>query len=649
MAWIVEALRWMAFGSLSFLPGAWVAFGVGPRGGALAARIIVAFALTPFILAVQFYLLQVLGVPFGPTTLLLVLANLSALFFVVPALRGTTRPKRRTVLGFGAASALPLAYLIAWIGDTQFRANFGHSWTHTSVSYLLANGQLRPEEPLLAGVRLAYPWLAHISQLLYSATLDVSPSASYLWTNLLWLGVVFLAVATLVRTLGGPLRAQAASVLLLSFSVNVFGYLYGRIVPREFAERYPIYGDFRFTPWLRKIGVFEPTVAGIGIFTGLLVVACQPWTGAFKRLGPVAMAVGLVGLALLYPILLPAGCVVAASRVAVSVVQGYRDRSPGYLREPAVVLGCVILAVVLGTGYLEVVTVDRVTGSGLGIATLWSMKMKAVGAVLAFAIPLAGLLWRGRAALERAPTQALVLALSGLGCVALWIVLDIYHIRNEYKYVFPAAIALTPFAALAAERLMERSGRRWGWAAAIGATILAAPAFDSLRGSHAGAEQWPRVVTSHFPLRLASSEPLSEIVDIVREEAPAEAVLVTRETGFDLVALTARPVYVPYDPSYLHGIGYEADRLMRDSRGYDGAEISARRQALHELFEPSTPEARRAAFERIEALGRSVIVIARPETDQGLIAWLEANAAARPLTVSPDYGAWIAASRSDAQ
>ena len=48
------------------------------------------------------------------------------------------------------------------MGGNVIEARFyGHVSVHTDIIYALANGQLRPEEPLLAGVRLSYPFLSH--------------------------------------------------------------------------------------------------------------------------------------------------------------------------------------------------------------------------------------------------------------------------------------------------------------------------------------------------------------------------------------------------------------------------------------------------------------------------------------------------------
>ena len=69
--------------------------------------------------------------------------------------------------------------------DPQVRAYYGgHVWMHSDVVYLLANGQLLLEEPELAGVRLSYPWAAHVFQAVVSSLLNESPVFNYSWAML---------------------------------------------------------------------------------------------------------------------------------------------------------------------------------------------------------------------------------------------------------------------------------------------------------------------------------------------------------------------------------------------------------------------------------------------------------------------------------
>ena len=58
---------------------------------------------------------------------------------------------------------------------------------HADLVYMLRNGDLWLRDPELAGVRLAYPWTAHVYQAVLSFLIDSPPTSSYIWTNTVWL------------------------------------------------------------------------------------------------------------------------------------------------------------------------------------------------------------------------------------------------------------------------------------------------------------------------------------------------------------------------------------------------------------------------------------------------------------------------------
>src|SRR5215472_13435840 len=98
-----------------------------------------------------------------------------------------------------------------------------HAWMHAAPDYLVANGSLLLEEPCLAGVRLAYPWVGHVFQAVLSYALDSSPAFSYVWTNLLWIALFYGLFVAFAQEMGLRPITSALAPVWLFFGVNFAG------------------------------------------------------------------------------------------------------------------------------------------------------------------------------------------------------------------------------------------------------------------------------------------------------------------------------------------------------------------------------------------------------------------------------------------
>jgi len=97
-----------------------------------------------------------------------------------------------------------------------------------------------------------------------------------------------------VESLGGDRFAQAMTAALLPFGANTAGEVAARLIPASLRGSYSVWGDARYSPWLRKFGVFEQTIFGIGIFAALAFVLTRDWDKPMSKLSLV-----LVGALLL--------------------------------------------------------------------------------------------------------------------------------------------------------------------------------------------------------------------------------------------------------------------------------------------------------------------------------------------------------------
>ncbi|MEZ4622839.1 MAG: hypothetical protein R2867_46085 [Caldilineaceae bacterium] len=162
-AYLTAALTIIAF---AILPGTWLVFALPLQTLRWHARLALAIALSPALLALQVLLLKACQVPFANIPTILLVANLPALLFIGRAWLRADRPDRPaigSILGTTGLFTLLMAYLaIPWRLIPGLRTFAWHALWHTDIAYALTRNTLLPEEPELAGIRLSHSWTGHL-------------------------------------------------------------------------------------------------------------------------------------------------------------------------------------------------------------------------------------------------------------------------------------------------------------------------------------------------------------------------------------------------------------------------------------------------------------------------------------------------------
>jgi hypothetical protein len=633
-------MRLAAAALSALLPGVWIAFGLRLPGFSFSARLLTAISLAPAVLPVQLYALRLLGVPFEPATVILALGNLPALFLV--AKRGIwRRADRGTAVDLVLLVLVCAAALAPQILDVQARAYTGHAWMYADTSYFSANGDLDLEEAVLAGVRLAYPWAGLVFQGIVAHLAGSPPVVHYVWLNVLWLFLAGCLTASIVAELGGGRLARAAGVIALFFGVNFSGYALLQAIHASRGEvdiRYLFaqFGDGRFTPWLAKYLFLQQEPFGFALFLALVLVVAREWPRGFAG-SPAALAgVLLAGLGIVYPILFPAGCAVAATGALGAWLEGRSDR------RGALFLGAASIAAAgVALAHLAYVSRDRVD-SAAQLSDGWWIAAKGISAPIVLAPLFAGLavafssVWRTR-------RRAAVVLLGGLaGSLALYVALAIGEWRNEYKFIFTAAICAAPFAGLAFDRL---AGRRFAPLLLAGAaTILAFPLGHKFsRGWPLEGLGGPRVDASRFDLELAPGERMAALTNAIRDHTPPSAIVVLEEDpGVHLPTLTRRKLYVPPAQEEPHpGVGEKAEDMLKIVKGYDSRILPERRSTVATLFGGGDDASRAEALSRILAVGRPVVIVFGEARRVALARWLGETVDARRVYSDLEGSVWL--------
>jgi len=483
---VLKAAGIFGFFSLVFLPGGWLTFGLRRLSPwPFWSKITLGAVLSPMVVFLQYYLVRFLGLSFEQTVPWLAVLNLPAIILIWRKKGTTPTPAYRTIIQWLPAILVSLACLAALpMIRPQWRLIDGHPWMYSDEVYMIANGELTPEDPYLAGVTLSYPWPAHVYQAALGYLIESPPLMGFLWMNVLWLVFIAQLTASLVKRVGGNQKAAVFSVIGLLFGVNFLGYSLPRIFPSGVLKLINIWGniwgDYRYTPWLLKFCTFNQEPFALAFFTGIVFIMADQWPEEREWGGPVLLFLLLAGLGLFFPQLLPVGFAVALGGLISMFIKVFRtSRRLAYNR--LIVVGiAILLATITSSAHLHLVTHDSVKLTTLGISNVRQMISKSLVTLVVTFPLLCGLALASPGLWKRRRHFAFVLLVGIFTSCALHIVLSIPYFANEYKFIFPAAICLAPFFGLGMEPFINRL-RHWALLSPlILGLILAAPFFHKL-------------------------------------------------------------------------------------------------------------------------------------------------------------------------
>jgi hypothetical protein len=614
-------MSYLAAGSLLLLPGAWIAFGV--RGSALSPsmRVAVAATLSPFLAGLQFLALRVAGVGVEAAVWLVVLVNLPALILLVRSFRADRTAVNRTAVVTGGilfllvvgCAAIPLL-------DVAYRRFSWHGLIHTDVIYAFANGAILPEDPELAAVALAYPWLGHAYWTVLARVADLSPTVIYLATNLVLLAATGAAVYAAARMLGARVPIALGATVLAALGPNLPGLIgWSLMPPNASGAWWAVLGDLRYTPFLLKYSQFEVMTFSIALFAVLvaLAIAC-----VMRRRRADALLASIVTLALgaIYPILFPvAFALLAALLTAPYVRHGPPRLEWKRLGGPLVVLAVVAVATVL---FLKLYTLGQ-TGQAASPSSVRAAGKKTVSMTLTFA-PVLWLGWRGWLQADARVREAFLVLLTGVATgIALHIGLRLGAGLNEYKFVFGAGLCAVGPVAVGIQSLIGRRRRADYLLPAVGVAGLAAVmlAFSTFR--------IPRTATTPltvdegaFWLRLKDA-PARVWTDAVRSRSDPATILVVREPAFHAAAFTARSLIVSWEGERAHfGHNMFSRFNLVDLRGYSPELYDERVRLLERVYAPETsgPD---GLLRELLSLGRPLAIVFHAGEESGFRDWLD--------------------------
>lgn len=626
----------LAIAALLLLPGAWIAFGLGDGSTRFASRLAWAVALSPLVVAAEFFLARRAAGSFVQTAWLVAALNAPAVILIwrrwrsrIPSLYENSEWEMwRGVLVYGAVAG---CVMLPWWLDSTFRAYSWHGLLHLDVIYSIATVG-RPWEAELAGVPLTYPWAPHVAWALEGAAAQRSPTTLYPVNNLLLLAACGMLAYELARALGASKAAATAATAFLALGPNLPGLVgWSLIAPNDDGATWAVLGDLRYTPYVVKFVTFESMPLGEALQLGVALAAVY-LVKKPRRQEMLLLGAGLVGMAALYPNLFPPAAALAAGAVA---VLAWRARREEGLRIPAIdVAGWTAAGLIAGYFIVEGYTEGRATPA-LMLTPLAGLAKKAVSAALGLGpfVLAAWLFWQAKS--ERRLELA-VLGLGFAGALACNLGFRLGSL-NEYKFYTAAGLLVVAPAILGLEARFPAFKRRVGWVTLGSLIALAAVmlSYSRNRIPHQPGEA-PALDERAFYISLGPRDRDGRWMAAVRVKSDAKAVLVVNHPNMHVSAFTARRLLVGSEADHPHvGCNQPSRFNLVDLRGYD-AEIVDRRLALLDRIygsgQPRGPEGNQALLEAVAAeAGPDLLFVFLPGDDRSFLDWLRDKRHARVI------------------
>lgn len=298
-----------------------------------------------------------------------------------------------------------------------------HEFMHASIVYNIMNGHLPPEDVLLAGYPLKYPWAHHYLVALLCQSANIAPPMGFALLNILSLIVSAVAIFKIAQLLH-PTRYTGIFAVFLS----IFGTLILclsqrfesliRLNPRTFP--------------LNKFASANSNPLEYCLFFVCLFFLIRLFSCRGKSLyNAIGIFAPIAGMAFLYPI-----CWLAISVTCICVCLGQAIAMRRRNWQPIlIVLLALFLGSVLAMPYLHSISAGKAAAAEISLN--FDVKHRLINLVIISSFPLA-ILWLQRHQIKTCysnrSSEVLTLVSGSIGLVLLYLFISIPD-RCEYKFL----------------------------------------------------------------------------------------------------------------------------------------------------------------------------------------------------------------------
>jgi hypothetical protein len=637
-------MSWFTFLILIVLPGAWLSFGLRLNEVTWKARLALGIALSPLVVGLEVCLLKLVGVSFGHAVFVVVATALPSIFLILRSLNHEHSTKNWPVAICGVLLFLLLVVCMLFpsLYEPKYRTYSRHALLHTDVCYAISTDRLRPEEPNLAGLPLAYPWFSHIHWAVIGYACDWSPTFMWILMNVAFLAGTCVLVYETTLLLGVHPSTGILGVGLLALGTNLIGKV-GSLAKSGFLDwglifRMSIRGDPRYTPFLIKYVEFTAMPVGLSIFCALTFVAvllCRWRSASLLWLYPLL----LTSIGLIYPPILPPAVGLSGCLLLLAFVPDTQGGTRFRPREVLVLALGTLLAGFIGYAYYKSLSAGH-TRSVAEIASVSGMLRRAAYAGMVFAplaIPACWLAWQ---ALRKRHGPTLLLLAATLAAVGMNIALRLEN-GIEYKFVLCAAICLAPLTAAGLHPLVVRRPK-CRWALAVIVPMLLAPFMISTSVAYIPWEldDASGIDESSFRISLDPSEDHASWTRAVRDSTPTDTVLVVHKPAYVYSAYTSRSLYVLGSPDSVVGYGLPIEENLLDIRGYSADIYEKRLRLVERLYTECDPKVLSSSLVELKKLERPIALHFSDEDGSELLKFMRQERIGSELTSGGNHVVW---------
>ncbi|MFB2974803.1 hypothetical protein [Microseira sp. BLCC-F43] len=262
---------------------------------------------------------------------------------------------------------LPLIFI--YLRYPDFRVYDWHGFLHASIVYQIINGSIPPNNPILAGEPLLYPWGSHLLVASIVSLLHLSPATVFALLNLCFLALTLI----LVFKISLFLYSDRVAGLFAAF-MSIFGITFVHRGPFaeglnkiNFLVNVKLFRmDIRATPVISKFASSGANNQfGILLFAlfiySILHIFCHVKVGKIYYF---TVFISSLGIGFFYPIYLPA---IAASSLACCAVI-YFQQGRLFLNKILGLIACIVLSIVPILPYLHQITTGKVQTAAITLA-----------------------------------------------------------------------------------------------------------------------------------------------------------------------------------------------------------------------------------------------------------------------------------------
>jgi hypothetical protein len=361
---------------------------------------------------------------------------------------------------FLVLGVLPSAFFL--IALPNLRVYGYHQWSQASLVYQILLGHIPPQNPLLAGEPAHYPWAYALLLAGLSKLLGLSP----LWSSALVaigsLTLLLVLTYRIGRIVSGEIHAALFGVAAALYASTFTQSVPDSPIRRFLAAVWPLPSlEPRGAPIVEKLTGCTGFPLGLALYALVLLSLLKLIADGRPRRGLVlALGLGILGVGLVYPFLLPAVALVCSA--ACLLAWRHKDTRR---QQIAAILGTLLFCGIAVIPYYLALAAGRAE-SVLKIASLPDL-VRPVSVLFVTLLPMILLLiWARKAVLDRLRDRSEATKLLGMS-VAINLLLFLFvsaPLWTQYKFYLLAVYGLGIVGGLAFHVLHGRS-RAAAWLA----------------------------------------------------------------------------------------------------------------------------------------------------------------------------------------